>query len=100
MGPPRPGRSAGLYRGRQVIAPDDPLRIDDETRLVMRRLSRLRTMRRWCPESQRSAFDGLIDEALRQMRGRMFGVPPAPPAPLNRPKRPGGDGRKHSHGRP
>ena len=77
-----------------MTAADDTLLIDAETRLVLRRLSRLRTMRRWCPDSQRRAFDGLIERALREMRGRMFGVTPPPPAPLKRPKRPGGAWRK------
>jgi hypothetical protein len=77
-----------------VIAPDDILLIDDETRMLFRRLSQLRTMRRWCPASQRHAFDGLIDRTVRDMRHRMFGgARPAAPAPLKRPKRPGGDWR-------
>jgi len=78
-----------------VIAPDDILLIDDETRMLFRRLSQLRTMRRWCPASQRHAFDGWIERTVRDMRRRMF-VGPAPmaaPAPLKRPKRPGGDWR-------
>jgi hypothetical protein len=74
-----------------MIAPNDTLLIDAETRLVLRRLSRLRTMRRWCPESQRQAFDGLMEQALRDVRRRLFGLAPPPPAPLKRPKRPGGD---------
>ena len=76
-----------------MISSDDTLLIDAETRLLLRRLSQFRTMRRWCPESQRHAFDGLIDRTVRDMRRRMFGVPPPAPAPLKRPKRPGGDRR-------
>jgi hypothetical protein len=77
-----------------VIAPDDILLIDAETRLLLRRLSQLRTMRRWCPASQRHAFDGLIERTVRDMRRQMFGgARPAAPAPLKRPKRPGGDWR-------
>jgi hypothetical protein len=77
-----------------VTAADDALLIDAETRLVLRRLRQLRTMRRWCPQSQRQAFDVLIDQALRDMRKRMFGLAPPPPAPLKRPKRPGGNWRR------
>jgi len=71
--------------------------IDAETRLLFRRLSHLRTMRQWCPASQRHAFDGLIDRAVRDVRKRMFGVAPATTASATtkRPKRPGGDWRKH-----
>jgi len=78
-----------------VIAADDILLIDDETRVLFRRLSQLRTMRRWCPTSQRHAFDGLIDRTVRDMRRRMFGGGARSlPAPSRKPKRPGGDWRK------